>query len=161
MSQPLLMERDDPQARKISELEIELRQVRRELSDAELRAERATEDAGRALGMLRKQLGPLYRALQAVFGELDAAGIHETREGGPAPAESSDRVSAVWTAWKSKLSPACGRVIDALLTHGELTGQQICVAAHMGKNTMRDVITKLNRAGVLAKNGGRYSLKQL
>ena len=35
---------EDPKARKIAALEVELRQVRRELADAQLEADRARED---------------------------------------------------------------------------------------------------------------------
>jgi hypothetical protein len=152
---------DDPKARRIAELEAELRQARREAIDAEVEANRAREDSNRALSMLRQQLGPLYRALQAVFGEIDAAGIPETGPGAPAANTVNERVSPVWAAWKEKLSPACGKVIDALLVHKDLNRKQICVAAQMGKDTMYGVITKLKTAGLLDENGGRFSLKQL
>ncbi len=142
---------DDP---RIAALERELRLSRQALTEAERELVRVRSESDRALGALRKQLSPLYRALQAVFGELDA--VPDQDEGA-----GQGRVSPVWDAWKSKLSPACGKVIDALLVHKELNGQQICVAAQMGKNTMYDVISRLNRAGVLNKNGGRFSLKQL
>lgn len=148
---------EDPRDHKIAELELELRQVRRDLADARIETNRVQEDASRALSMLRRQLNPLYQALQAVFGELDAANVPETGSS----STSQDRVSLVWDNWKQKLSPACGRVIDALLIHRELNGQQICVAAHMGKNTMYSVISSLSKAGLLNKNGGRFSLKQL
>jgi chromosome segregation ATPase len=138
---------------RVAALERELRVVRQSLADAERELARARAESERALSALRKQLSPLYRALQAVFGELDSIPQDER--------EDTDRASPVWEAWKSKLSPACGKVIDALLIHKELNGQQICVAAQMGKNTMYDVITRLNKAGVLVKNGGRFSLKKL
>lgn len=150
---------DDPQARKILDLERELRQIRRELSDAQIEVDRAREDATRALSRLRAQLNPLYRALQAVFGELDAAGVAETV--GVASTQEPDRISPVWASWKAKLSPQCGKAIDALLIHKDLNATQLCVAAQIGKNTIYTVIHALNRAGLLNKNGGRFSLKQL
>jgi chromosome segregation ATPase len=157
-----LENQDSPKDRKISELEAELRQVRRELADAELEASRAREDSSRALSMLRGQLSPLYRALQAVFGELDAAGVSDTssRSDRDQPMQS-ERVSAVWEAWKKKLPPGCGKIIDALLIHSDLNGTQICVAAQIGKGSLHGLIYKLNKAGLINKNGGRFSLKQL
>lgn len=151
-----LLETNLPEERdlRVEELEAELRKSQRRALDAERDAERAREDAARALGSLRSQLSPLYRALQAVFGELDAV----TQD---APSPQQDRISPVWEAWKSRLAPACGKIIDALLVHGELSGQQLCVAAQMGKDTMYGAISKLNKAGVLVKNGGRFSLKKL
>lgn len=65
----------DERGREIAELRAENQRLARALEDANMRANRAREDADRALSALRRQLSPLYRALQAVFGELDAAGI--------------------------------------------------------------------------------------
>jgi hypothetical protein len=154
---------DDPRDRRIAELETELRQARREANDASLDAARAREDTTRALSMLRGQLGPLYRALQAVFGELDAVGVPESTSG-PSPHQGEavpGRVSAVWEAWKQKLPPACGRIIDTLMIHKDLSRQQLKVAAQMGESTMDGGLLKLNKAGLLSKANGRYQLKQL
>lgn len=147
----------DERDRQIEELKAELRVAQRRALDAERDVERIREDTGRAVGSLRQQLSPLYRALQSVFGELDAV----AQDASDPERVSGDRISPVWNAWKSKLSPACGRIIDALLVHKDLNGQQICVATQMGKNTMYGAISHLNKAGVLVKNGGRFSLKQL
>ena len=65
--------------------------LRRELTIANGEIARAKADAARALGALRKQLTPLYRALQAVFGELDVVDIGEESSSPVTP-----RVSAVW-----------------------------------------------------------------
>jgi chromosome segregation ATPase len=159
MSGQRLLETSLPDERdsRIDELKAELRTAQRRAGDAEREAERAREDATRALGALRAQLSPLYRALQAVFGELDTVTSDMPQVDRP----STNRTSPVWDAWKSKLPPSCGKIIDALLIHGELNGQQIRVAAQMGKDTMYGAITKLNKAGVLTKNGGRFRLKEL
>jgi len=129
--------------------------LRRELSRA-IQAKRASEQG---LSALRKQLTPLYRALQAVFGELDAAGVDDS---GPAN-NATPRVSAVWESWKQKLgtNTAPARVIDALLGHGELNVAQLKVAAKMANQTVYDAIHRLNKLGLINKNGGRFSLKQL
>lgn len=164
----LLLEGDveDPKTQRIAELETENRTLRRDLADAQVEADRAREDANRALAMLRRQLSPLYRALQAVFGELDAAGIAE--DASPSASRTSEsgvesRVAAVWESWKEKLGRDTGpsRVIDALLQHGELNVAQLKVAGKMATQTVYDSTSKLNRLGLLNKNGGRYSLKKL
>jgi DNA-binding transcriptional regulator GbsR (MarR family) len=156
---------DDPRDKEIEKLRLKLRQAERDTADAERAAERAREDAHRALSMLRKQLGPLYRALQAVFGELDAAGITDTPAAqpgaAPVPAGQDPRVTAVWQAWKEKFPPACGKVIDALLLHGELNSVQLKVTARLGTSSVSESISKLNKAGLINKNGGRFSLKSL
>jgi len=160
----------DPRDADLQRLEGEVRQLRRALKDAEVEAERAREDANRALSMLRRQLNPLYRALQAVFGELDAAGVGDSplsdessppREGG-APSQDP-RVSTVWTAWKERFGVGSGpaRVIDALLLHGDLNVAQLKVAGQMATQTVYDSVSKLNKLGLIDKNGGRYSLKKL
>lgn len=150
----------DDRDTEIEQLRDDNRRLRRELTIANGEIARAKADSARALGALRKQLAPLYRALQAVFGELDAAGMDEM------PIESSGReprVSQVWESWKSKLGgdTAPARVIDALLQHGELNVAQLKVAAKMANQTVYDSIHRLNKLGLINKNGGRYSLKQL
>lgn len=141
----------------IERLRARVRTLEREKADAELATRRAQEDAARALSMLRKQLSPLYRALQAVFGELDAAGV---RDDGPASAASAAPSTAKWDEWKARLGPACAKVIDALLLGGDMTVQAIAVAAKMGRNTVYAATSKMGRAGILVNNGGRFSLKQ-
>lgn len=154
---------EDPGAIRIEELEEEARNLRAALARANLETLRAREDAGLAMGALRRQLGPLYRALQAVFGELDAAGIEEPilRPGGQASTDQAPKNTAVWEDWKRKLPPACGKIIDALLTHGALNQVQIKVAARLGTSTVSDAVYKLNKAGLIDKDGGRVSLKAL
>lgn len=142
------------------ELIAENQRLARALQDANLRADRAREDADRALSRLRGQLSPLYRALQAVFGELDAAGIGEATH---APSAAPDaRVKAVWDSWKQKLGGTVAKGIDALLLHGELDTAQLAIAAGVDKRTVTNTIVyKLHGAGLINKNGGRFSLKQL
>lgn len=156
----------DPEDVEIGRLRRQIHDLTRERDDARIEARRAKEDAARALSMLRKQLSPLYRALQAVFGELDASGVSED---GAAPAPSTAaaqpqdaRVRAVWDAWKQRLGGTVAKGIDALLLHGELDTAQLAIAAGLDKRTVTNtVIYKLNAAGLINKNGGRFSLKQL
>ena len=158
---------EDPQALEIERLRTELRQAQRDASDARLEADRAREDANRALSMLRRQLNPLYRAMQAVFGELDAAGVvDEPMAAGepPRPAATGavdDRTRAVYESWKARLGPMAGKVIDALLVHGDMNTTQLSIAAQIHRTNVPKVIYKLNQAGLINKNGGRFSLKAL
>ena len=104
------------------------------------------------------ELTPLYRALQAVFGELDHAGVDD----GPSvssPAQNP-RTSAVWDSWKSKVG-AAGKLIEALRLHGEMNTQQLAIATGLHRTTIPKHIYTLNKAGLLNKNGGRFSLKSL
>jgi len=151
----------DERDAQIRDLKDEVEDLRSELAAAKARANRAERDTARALGALRQQLTPLYRALQQVFGELDAAGVEDGAEPSASATSTDGRVKAVWESWKSRVSPACGKVIDALLVHGELNSVQIKVAARLGTSTVSDSISKLNKAGLINKNGGRFSLKAL
>lgn len=148
---------------RLADLEAEVRQTRRELSDARLEAERAREDATRALSMLRRQLSPLYKALQAVFGELDAGGVAE--DSGPVGVSAASpvdaRAGAIWASWKARLGPQCGKVIDALLLQPGMNTTQLAIAVGTRRQNIPGLIYKLNQAGLLDKNGGRFSLKQL
>ena len=142
----------------LKELREENKRLARALQDANLRAERATEDATRAMSSLRRQLSPLYRALQGVFGELDAAGIADAAQpNGP----TNTRTAAVWEAWKKRLGGKPAELIDALLLHGDMDSAQIAIAIQCHKNSVPQIVYKLNKAGLLNKNGGRFSLKQL
>jgi len=141
--------------------------LRRQLRDAQgeaiaARAQAAT--AVLALGELRRQLGPLYHALRMVFGELDQ--FPETAAATAATAAAAAtamdaRTKAVWEAWKSRLGGQTAQVIDALMLHGEMGTQQIAIAVGCHRNTVPNLIYKLNKAGLINKNGGRFSLKAL
>lgn len=148
---------EDPRDAEIRELAGQVRDLEAQLRDAQREIVQARRESGHALTALRRQLSPLYRALQAVFGELDAAGVDE------APAASgavNSRTSAVWESWKSKLG-AAGKLIDALLVHGEMNTQQLAIATGLHRTTIPKHIYTLNKAGLINKNGGRFSLKQL
>lgn len=142
---------------RLLELEDEVRELRKELSQAKAEASQVKRESGRALASLRRQLSPLYRALQDVFGELDAAHV----EDGPVISGGAPRVSAVWESWKSRLPGGPAKIIDALLLHGEMNTQQLAIATGVHRNSIPAMIWKLNKAGLLNKNGGRFSLKPL
>lgn len=154
----------DPREEEMKELRDENKKLARALADANMRADRAEEDAARALTALRRQLTPLYRSLQAVFGELDAAGIGDevmAQPSTPSSANTPDaRVAAVWASWKSKMG-AASKVIDALLLHGEMNTQQLAITCGVDRTTIPNYIHRLTKAGLINKNGGRFSLKAL
>jgi hypothetical protein len=159
---PLLESGNEPVAQDFEGLQREnlfLRQdnanLREQVKEIRDEADREHKATLRGVGELRRQLSPLYRALQAVFGELDVFA-----DEGPTPA-ASPKVSAVWESWKQKLPGKKAEVIQALLDHGEMTIPQLRVATHSGQQTVYDVTSALFRLGLLNKNGGKYSLKQL
>ena len=112
---------EDPE---VESLRAEVRSLRSELVRVRADATRASQESTRALALLRKQLTPLYRALQAVFGEIDAAGVTENNGNEP----DNPRISVVWQSWKSRLGGRKAQVIDALLVHGEMNTTQLAIA---------------------------------
>lgn len=146
---------DDRDA-KIADLELYVVQLQGEVSRAQREAAQARRETAAALAALRRQLSPLYKALQAVFGELDAAGVDES----DAPTQQG-QTSAVWESWKARLPGGPAKIIDALLVHREMNTQQLAIATGVHRNSIPAMIYKLNKAGVINKNGGRFSLKTL
>ena len=154
-----VIDSDDENREVEADLRDEIRRLKAELLATRRDLDHAHAEATRALSSLRKQLGPLYRALQAVFGELEAAGVDDdptfTAEG------TSPRTTAVWASWKSRLPGGPAKIIDALLLHHEMNTQQLAIATGVHRNSIPAMIYKLNKAGLLNKNGGRFSLKSL
>jgi hypothetical protein len=137
------------------ERDAEIRRLRRSWRETQEELAKVRRDSTRALAELRRQLGPLYRALQGVFGELDAVGPSDA-----APHLDSRR-QAVWENWKSKLHGYPARIIDALLLHGEMNTSQLAIAVGCHKQRISEGISRLHKAGLINKNAGRFSLKEL
>jgi chromosome segregation ATPase len=119
---------------------------------------RVAEDTA-PLARLRKVLEPLYRALQSVFNELESVA--------PAPDVAqavpvSNHVAAAWEEWKTKLGGACASIITALQKHGSANYSQLMILIGVKRRqTVYDAILKLNKSGLIDKNGDRFSLKEL
>ena len=131
--------------------------------EVELKAERRKNaNVEKGVAELRKILSPLYQALGMVFGQVEAMGVSES----VAPSSYGDpRKAAVWDSWVEKLGGKdsfAGKMIVALLQHGALTSKQIAI--HIGTKriqTVYETTLKVNKAGILDKNGDRFSLKEL
>lgn len=137
----------------IAGLREQLRQSREEASGYHSESVATT----RGVANLRRQLQPLYSALQQVFGEIEGMDLEES----PAVTRTPQK-SAVWDDWKSKLGGAAAKIIDILHLHGELTQDQLRI--HVGTSRMQtiyDAVSRLNKAGIINKNGGKISLKEL
>ncbi len=135
------------------DLREEIRDLREQLSETHRELAEMKRASTAALGNLRKLLKPWYQALQMIYGEL------ETVDEDAAP--SSPRTSAVWEAWKSRLPGRPAQIIDALLLHGELNTSQLGVAVGMSRSNVPAVMTRLKQAGIIQKNGDKFSLKKL
>ena len=136
-------------------------QAIRDLNASLSKAEEERDSALVAMGALRSVLLPLHNGLKAVFMEMDAAGVPGSAI--PSSQESaSPRSSAAWDSWKAKMGGAAAKIIDLLMLHGELNHTQLRI--HIGTNRMQtvyDAVSKLNKAGLLNKNGDKFSLKEL
>jgi chromosome segregation ATPase len=148
----------EPDDGEITALHEEIRQLREDLAASRRETAQAKHEASRAVSALRKQLTPLYRALQGVFGELDTVGGEDLA---PATTSAEPRVAAIWASWKTRLGGQCGKVIDALLLQSDMNTTQLAIAIGTHRQNIPGLIYKLNQAGLLTKNGGRFSLKQL
>lgn len=132
--------------------------LRQQLKDAreELAAERA-KDSGveEGVAQLRQALSPLKEGLDRIFGILPTTTAP--------PPTASPKHAAVWESWKKRLGGgAVSAIIDALMVHGQLTNTQMAI--HVGTNrkqTIYDAVHKLNKAGIINKNGDYISLKEL
>lgn len=119
----------------------------------------------RIVSNLKQQLNPLHRALRAIFGEIDLAGIEDSpaeipNASGATP--PTTKKSAIWETWKQRLPGMYpGKFIDALLEHGSLDATQLAIITGCHRSNVAKEIYKLNNANLLNKNGGRYSLKSL
>jgi hypothetical protein len=131
----------------------ELREARQEAS--ELRRESASKERGAQ--ELRTVLTPLYQALGHIFGEIDAMGV----DGSTFATGIDPRKAAIWTDWKQKFPGHPAKAIDALLLHGSMTQSQLRIAVGCATGTISNVVSTLNRAGLIDKNGGKISLKEL
>ena len=162
MAQPLLsgdqeyVDAVDPQ---VTKLEVEVRDLKRQLAHAELEARHAKEDVTKTLAKLRHMTLPFLNLLRAVHGEIDALGIMDT--GLSSVSAAAPQFDPRWEAWKQKFGPtAPSRVIDALLTHGPLSRTQLRQAAEMGWSTLDAATTRLRNLGLIEKSGDRWNLKQ-
>lgn len=125
--------------------------------EVELKAERRKNaSVEKGVVELRKILSPLYQALGMVFGQVEVMGVTDSRDYAPAP-----KANAAWESWKQKVGGLAARAIDVLLLHGELNRTQLRLHLSCATRSITDVVYKLNQAGLINKNGGKISLKEL
>jgi len=113
-----------------------------------------------AMANLKRVLAPLHGALGQVFGELKGVPDDCEQFEFTAPDMSLQR-KKVWEAWKEKLGGLPARFIEALLVHGPMTRTQLRIAVGCATGSVGDTIYKLNRAGLINKNGDKVSLKEM
>lgn len=163
MSQPALSSplhvMDNTNADELKKANVKLQ---RQVDDLQLDLQKAKNESKRALqalANLRDQLGPLFRALRMVFGEIESVDLPETGTVAASSAGTSSGLSAKWEMLKNKLGGRQAEFID-LLQHGEMTASQLSAAAHCDIRTAYSVIEKMKNGGWLSKNGNKFSLKE-
>jgi hypothetical protein len=162
MSLSILSPLPDPMKR-VNELQREIDDLRNQLEDVQTELRRERQKSGtmeRGVARLREALTPVYSGLQMIFGEIEATGVSGGSGNSPTPAADS-RIAKVWESWKGRLGEGCAKIIDALLLHGEMNTQQLAIATGYHRTTVPTYIYKLTKAGLINKNGGRFSLKEL
>lgn len=142
--------------REIAGLEQELREAKREAEEAR----QSAADAVQAISALRRQLEPLHKSLKMIFGEISRVDAGK-ETGEPSASENTSRfTNAKLEMMKRQLGGRQAEFIE-FLQHGEMTTAELAAAAHCHRDTVAQVILKLNRAGLIEKNGNKFSLKDL
>lgn len=143
----------------IESLQRELYRRNQELAECreELRQERVKrETVERGVVALRETLNPLHNGLKMIFGEMEAMGV-----GSSVTTATNPRIEAAWEDWKRKLGGQPAKAIDALLLHGALTQTQLRLHVGCANGSIAGIVYQLNKAGLINKNGGKISLKEL
>jgi hypothetical protein len=133
-------------------LKNEIRDLKNKLAHAELEAQHAKADITQTLGELRRLTMPFYRLLQAVHGEIDALGVSGDSAAVTASPSGTD---SRWQSFKDTFPGIPARIIDALLSHREMSITQLGVLLHTHYNTVQKALQILTKAGALSKDGGR------
>jgi hypothetical protein len=144
---------------RVAELTRENNILRAQVGELILKLQRSDERAAMVEGgvsRLRSALTPLYQALQQIYGDIDAMEINPESGSGMDP-----RKAAVWEDWKRKMPGIPARFIEALMLHGELTQTQLRLHAKCAQGSVAGVVSQLWKAGLINKNGGKISLKEL
>jgi chromosome segregation ATPase len=152
-----------PSSDEITRLRREIAGLEQELSiahaeNAALR--RQSSAATHALKTLKKLLSDPYKVLQVIMGELEIVEVDDDDDSNATVRRGGN--DAVWDKWKSDLGGACAKIISALQERGELSASQLRVAAQTPRTqTIYDATSRMFKLGLLNRNGGKYSLKEL
>jgi hypothetical protein len=156
MAQMMLNGNVDNRDHLIEDLQDQVRELQRKLIQAGNDLHRAQTGNARALGTLRNTLEPFYKVLQVIFGAIEDIGYAEDTTG---PGQA--KVHPAWESWMRKLPGSPAKMIESLLTQKEMTAAQLRVTMQCRLQTVYDAATKLKGLGLITKNNGKYSLKEL
>ncbi len=155
----VLSPRSDPREVEISRLRSENEILRARVSDLESAlTDNINESANfhRGLNEFRDSVRPMFDGLCRVFGQLDRIPGANSSESVTTP-----RASAAWESWKQKLGGQAAKAIDALLLHGTMNQVQLRIHIGCANGSTPGIVSQLWKAGLINKNGGKISLKEL
>lgn len=154
-----ILEQPDAQQsrREVEKLEDQVRSLRHEVDDLHRQRDRLF----RSIENLRTILGPVYRGLRVIFGEIELAVGEEPTLGGsangaPSPSTGDPR----WQNFKTSFPGVGAEIIDALLIHGEMKMTNLSKLLKRHYNTVQFHAAKLKGAGAITSAGGLLSLKR-
>lgn len=106
--------------------------------------------ANAVIAAMRSQFEPQYKALDALFTELDKlVGTSQMTDSG------------IWQPWKEKLGSGPAKLIDLLLERGELTRVQLQTLSGYSRRSMQNHISALNSNQLIEKEGNKIRLRQV
>lgn len=127
-------------------LEEQLREARERLALAE--NEMISLQSG--VAGLRRQLAPLFSSLKALFGEMDRVAGADMP---PGPSPSQPIPAIAFEAWKKRLPPSCGKIIDALLIQ-PLNNTQLKSMCKLGNTSVIEGLSILRKNNLVDKDSG-------
>jgi hypothetical protein len=145
------------QADEVTRLKREIAGLEQELEDAKAEAKSAKQaaaDSVQAIRALRKALDPFHTAIGMIYGEISRL------DAGEVDIEVNGR-DVRWEHIKQKFPGKPAEIIELLLIHKNLSTGQLAAMAKADPRTITRAIFVLNKAQLLDKNGGKFSLKSL
>lgn len=137
----------------IANLRDEVRRLRDQCAGLQLE----NEHLHAACRNIKRVLSPLFEGMKLLFGEFDGVMVEGDR---PDNGSGSLRESA-YALWKQRMPGIPSRIIDVLLKQSGLNTTQLAIAVGCDRTSIPQAIFKLNKAGLISKNGNNFSLKQL
>jgi hypothetical protein len=142
---------------RIEQLEADLRKMRQERDKARSEGLSAIS----AVQALREQLSGLWRALRAIYGEIDLVAEPEPQVSPSLGRESvpSSPQTGRWQALMTKLGGLKAQFIQALLDFGPSTVTGIRAATGMSKQSVYNTANDLSKLGLITRKGSEYALR--
>lgn len=123
-----------------------------ELAQARAKIAQLEKANALAVGMLKKQLLPWKKIIDAIWGQIDQFDLGNEGSG----------LSEKWAAVKPTLAPRMQQAIDLLLLQGSMTRREIAAALRMNyTNCVTNVIGAMLRQGWFVESNGKIQLKEL